>query len=173
MLIPPTKTKYFSTRGFTILELLVSLTIMSLLTAIVVFNQSDFADQTALSNSANDLELALREVQTYGTSGRFDDPGSWSCGNECLRLSAITRGNRIVDMCAVLNNAPTACVAGGAIGRVDITFLRPNPAAKILFRNSSGTSVAPNHDGAKIFLKSPRGNQKTVTIYTTGQISVQ
>jgi len=55
-------------KGFTLLELLVSLAIIGMITAVVVFNQGDFSDQVSLGNVANEMDIQIREAQIYGTS---------------------------------------------------------------------------------------------------------
>jgi len=55
---------------------------------------------------------------------------------------------------------------------MQISFLRPNPDATILFVTSGGVVVEPALTG-KVILRSPKGTTATVTIGSTGQISVQ
>ena len=60
------------------------------------------------------------------------------------------------------------------VGRVDISFARPNTEAQILFFNNGGQLFNPaNMKGAKIVLESSGGLTRLVTVYATGQISVQ
>ncbi len=47
---------------------MVSLAIMGLITAVVVFNQGDLSDTISLSNVANGISLDARRAQTYGVS---------------------------------------------------------------------------------------------------------
>lgn len=94
--------------------------------------------------------------------------------NECVRKFTMTRNNTISDVCAILSNSSEMCLSGGHIERVDIVFSRPNPAAKISFFNTSGSPITyPNHLGAKIVVRSPKGNTMNVFVYTTGQLSIQ
>ena len=60
--------KHPVSKGFTLIELLISMGIIALLTGVVVFNQSDFSDQLALSNLTNEIDIQIREAQTYGIS---------------------------------------------------------------------------------------------------------
>jgi len=62
--------------GFTIMELTVSVVIIALITAIVVYNQGDFSDQVALSNNVHEIEILVREAQVYGISVRESSPSS-------------------------------------------------------------------------------------------------
>jgi prepilin-type N-terminal cleavage/methylation domain-containing protein len=207
--------------GFTLLELIVSISIIAFITAIVVFNQGDLSDQISLGNVANNIELQIRQAQIYGISvkestvgsnqfgyaygvafnlnvsggatgptsyisfsdvnanGAFNQGANWTtCAgvSECVRIDNIARGNYILKFCVIDSNSIVQCTPTPTIGRVDITFLRPNPAAKINLRNTSGADVNTsfsNFSGARIVLQSPKGSQKTISVYATGQISVQ
>jgi len=68
--------KNHGTKGFTLIELLISISIIVLLTGVVVFNQSDFSDQLALSNLTSEVSIQIREAQTYGISVREFAPGT-------------------------------------------------------------------------------------------------
>jgi len=65
---------FFSTQpsrlktGFTLIELIVSVSIIIVITVIVVFNQSNLGDQTSLNNVVNDIDVQIREAQVYGIS---------------------------------------------------------------------------------------------------------
>lgn len=63
-------------KGFTLVELLVSVTIIALITAITVFNQNDYSDRLALTQAASDIELQIREMQQYGVSVRESSTNS-------------------------------------------------------------------------------------------------
>ncbi len=68
------------TTGFTLVEMLVSVFIITLIMATVLFNYSSFNDRLALSSAAQELAIAIRQAQTYGltvkeakaTTGLFD-----------------------------------------------------------------------------------------------------
>lgn len=213
--------------GFTLVELLVTLTVITLITSVVVFNQADFADRLALTHVAAELELRIREMQVYGVSvreyqpntskfgysygvmfntntisgspgpmgpismwsfvdvtnnGRYNNAGGWSSctiggTSECLEITTLKQGVTISDLCAINASNGQNCRSNGGTsvpGRIDITFLRPDPNARFIFANPSGNSITfPNHRGAKIRLRSPRGKTLDLYIYTTGQISVR
>jgi len=67
-------------RGFTLVELLVVISIFAILTGVVLFNQTKFNSTILLTNLAYDTALTIRQAQTYGinikefntsTGGRF------------------------------------------------------------------------------------------------------
>jgi|SRR3989344_4802333 len=100
--------------------------------------------------------------------------GNWSCptggASECLGKVDITRNSFIESLCVVRVSAADICT----VGRVDISFARPNTEAQILFFNNGGQLFNPaNMKGAKIVLESSGGLTRLVTVYATGQISVQ
>ncbi len=217
-----------SQRGFTLVELLVTVSVIAVITAVVSFNQTDYTDRLALVNAASDLELQIREMQVYGVSvreyspntnlfnysygvmfntntitgapgvlgpvnmwsfvdvnnnSRYNPPGgSWStCSpggtSECVATTTLRGGVTIVDLCVINSTNGQNCRSNGGTsvpGRLDIAFLRPDPNAIITYANTSGTVITfPNHRGAKIQLRSPRGRTMDIFIYTTGQISVR
>ena len=106
-------------------------------------------------------------------NGHFDTWGTCSIGtNECLGLNQIGRGNTISSVCVIKQDSSTDCT----LGRVAVTFLRPNPSARIVFLDSGGNDISSNFSGfqgAKIVITSPKGKAKTVVVYTTGQVSIQ
>lgn len=61
--------------GFTLVELLVSISIFVFMTALVMSRYGTFSQQTTLSNLAYDVALTIRQAQSYGLSVRGTD---WS-----------------------------------------------------------------------------------------------
>jgi len=53
-------------KGFTLVELLVTISIFVILTGVVLFNQSKFNSTILLTNLAYDTALTIRQAQTYG-----------------------------------------------------------------------------------------------------------
>ncbi len=98
--------------------------------------------------------------------------GGWPCGvSECLEKTEFSGGNYIEDFCVLRTQGADQC---GTVGRVDISFKRPVPDARIFLYNTGGNSYnLPNLKGVKIIIKSPSGLTRYVTVYVTGQISVQ
>ncbi|MES2087852.1 MAG: prepilin-type N-terminal cleavage/methylation domain-containing protein [Patescibacteria group bacterium] len=65
-------------KGFSLIELMVSIAIFTLLTSIVMVSQQKFGGQILITNLAYDIALGIREAQVYGisvkttTGGKFD-----------------------------------------------------------------------------------------------------
>ena len=57
-------------KGFTVLELLVVVTIMAIITSIVLFNNRDLNSSILVSNTAYEMNLLIREAQAYGLGVR-------------------------------------------------------------------------------------------------------
>ncbi len=58
--------KLQASRGFTLVELLVTIVIFVLLTGIVLFNQNSFNSGILLKNLAYDIALNIKQAQNYG-----------------------------------------------------------------------------------------------------------
>jgi prepilin-type N-terminal cleavage/methylation domain-containing protein len=57
-------------RGFTVLELLVAFSIVTIITSIAMASQSNFNRSFILSNTAFDIGLAIRNAETFGLASR-------------------------------------------------------------------------------------------------------
>lgn len=91
-------------------------------------------------------------------------------GSECIKKTNISRGNIISELCYLQKSGPEQC----NLGRIDITYVRPQTDANIIFFNQNGTSLnLPNAIAARINISSPSGATRSVYVYKAGQISVQ
>jgi len=101
--------------------------------------------------------------------------GAWDCPvggtSECLEKANISRGNYIDSICVVRTNGADQC---NTVSRVDISFVRPDTEAQLVFFNNGGQVTVPqNMKGVRIVFKSPSNVTRSVVVYQTGQISVQ
>ena len=62
--------------GFTLVELLITIIIVSVMLTIIVTSQSKYTDRLVLSNLANEISLTLSQAQAYGSGVREFNPGS-------------------------------------------------------------------------------------------------
>src|SRR6266481_8758790 len=65
-----------SRRGFTLVELLVTIGITLVILGTLVFNQSHYSDSAALKNLADTIGLTVRQAQVYGVSVKEFNTGS-------------------------------------------------------------------------------------------------
>ncbi|MSR87887.1 MAG: prepilin-type N-terminal cleavage/methylation domain-containing protein [Candidatus Zambryskibacteria bacterium] len=198
--------------GFSLVELLVSLSIMVVILTVVVSSQSVYTDTASISNLADEISITLSQSQAYGIAVRELTPGSsdfsvsygltfsllsggsnsaylffadrnanniydgdWTCptggSSECLEKVSITHGNYIDSICIIREGEADVC---NTSKRLDVNFVRPDTDARIVFFNDGGqTFTVPNMTGARIILKTPRDNSRSVLVYTNGQISVE
>jgi prepilin-type N-terminal cleavage/methylation domain-containing protein len=105
------------------------------------------------------------------TEGNREYEYSDMCGtpsedNECVESFAITSADRIVSICTDLNGGD--CDAE----EVNIMFHRPSPDADIcVMKNNKCEDELASF--VKITLESPKGIQKVISVWNTGQIGVQ
>ena len=195
-----------NTKGFTLVELLVSISIVTVIMSVVIFNYGGVLDTLALSAAEQDLAIAVREAQTYGLSvkevsvgsgnflsayGIYFNPASapteydifvdtngngvYDAGNgcgsnntECIEKFNFRDGVTVSAICDGGNNCPPTNA-----DNLQISFLRPSPDASIKFMTNGALVPVETPSTAKIVLMSPQKKTETVTIGSTGQISVQ
>ncbi len=96
-----------------------------------------------------------------------------SSSSEVVESFAIPNGYSISNVCAV-----TGTVTCG-LGGVDVLFLRPNTnAAQFTFYDVTGilsglSGTSASVSAAIITFTSPKGNNRNITIYNTGQVAIQ
>lgn len=97
--------------------------------------------------------------------------GQSACGTagaECLEVISISTGDRITALCVNEQSGFPNC--GSSVNDLDVTFKRPFPDAVI-----STTSLANRTSISDIAIKvvSPKGKEKVIIVWPTGQISVR
>lgn len=102
-------------------------------------------------------------------NGKYDvGSGCRSGSTECVEQFQLRNGVRVTSICDKDNNCPPTNVK-----KLYVTFLRPNPDATIIFADSSAVTQSVSGLTGKIQLTSNKGNRTTVTVESTGQVSVQ
>lgn len=167
--------------------------IFVILSAIVLANHSRFGNLIVLQNLAHDIALSIRQAQVYGISvQRFgaDDfnvgygmyftstqPNAYFLfadaigsngtydGGETVRSTQISGGYEISDLCAW---AQGAAAYDCTITSLNILFVRPEPDA--LIRTTSG---GPLMERGRIDIRSNSGDEISIIVERSGQISVQ
>ena len=98
-------------------------------------------------------------TDVYDTGG---DCGNPSVKEECVELFSITSADRIAQICTEV----TDCDARN----ISIVFRRPSPDATICI--IEGDQCVRKVSYARIIVESAKGLQKQITVWNTGQISV-
>jgi prepilin-type N-terminal cleavage/methylation domain-containing protein len=180
--------------GFTLLELIVVMTISTIIMTTLVIQQSKWNDSLIVSTQAYEMALMIRQAQIYSLGVREDTAGSgdkfnigygvyfdndatryiyfadrdgdkkYGSGEE-VETKIFTRGVTIKDICG-----NTKCM-GGSFQQANIVFLRPDPKANILLCNAGG--VKQDDPPVTIRLQSPGGKFASVKVEANGQVSIQ
>lgn len=182
--------------GFSFVELLVTISILTLMTGIIFAGYNRFTGTTLVDNYAHDIGLSIRLAQSYSLNVRgfggdfetsygihlaaatpnsyilFADPnravgGFMYSGND-VETFTLSQGYTLSNVCAtVAGGAPIRCFSDGGITFLDIVFDRPNPDAYFT------SNVAETYQQAEITIRSPQGTTRTIRVLPTGYISVQ
>lgn len=177
--------------GFSLVELLVAISIVTILSAMLVFQQSNFDSSIYLKNLAYEVSLTIREAQLYAIRGQSEggigcDDGELDCpygvyfdkteDNQSLILFRDRNRNgeyddgEAIEEFAFEHNNSIQNICDSASGpcnektELHVTFDRPSPAP--LFSDSS-------IDDARIIFENRDGTTVTVTMLASGQIAVE
>lgn len=182
-----------SVRAFSLIELLVAVSIFVVISTVILTNHSRFNSSVLLGALAYDIALSIREAQVFGTSVRefdssfqvgygmrFSDATSYAFFvdtnmnyayddgiDSIIRTYSVGRGHTIAYFCGTSTEGVEECSHTDGITNLNVVFFRPDPDAFI-------TSNEPGiYSSGKIVVSSPSGDTRSVTIASTGQISVQ
>lgn len=177
--------------GFTVVEMLVVLSVMAIITGVVLAKYRGYGTNALFANATENIVLSIRQAQLYGvavkgTTGTCSVGSQFDCSfgvnfsvatPDRLTIFADNNNNGIFDAGdgttqVVLWKSPIAVTAatcdGSACngGIVNFTFKRPSPSAMIhdsgaTTYNAGSVSVS---DGIKTSI---------VTVNKAGQISLQ
>jgi prepilin-type N-terminal cleavage/methylation domain-containing protein len=138
----------------------------------VVPGQGDFQSNYGVmlndngSVAANGYVLFVDQGAKDGVFDQGAVPGVCSSA-ECLSRPLLPEGDYI----SAIHFIDSSGNNGITVGRVDITFQRPNPAPKIMIDAATPlTAYNPPILGVRISIASPTGEHHDVSVYSTGQI---
>ncbi len=200
------KLKHFFTRssartpdtrrtGFTMVELLVVISITVVIASMSVSAYPQFARNADFENVALDIALTLREAQVFGLGTREADGGGAGAFDVAYGVSFSTSNTSLIFFIDRNNDGIYNGVASGElfqelalrpnftfnrlcvepscftpVNTLDITFKRPNPNARVTI-DGGGTFLLFSE--ASVQLRSPQGDLRSVRVLPTGQISLE
>lgn len=182
-------------KGFTVLELVISIGIFALMSAVLLAKYGTFNQGVLLNNLAYDIALTIRNAQSYGLNVRsasrsanlFDNPYGvhFDLANDPTHFIFFVdlNGNGVYDDDPqIANLAKTTITRGSVISdlcvgnsgncnvdTLDITFKRPDPNAIIKHNRFQNMY---NSD-ADITITAIDGLSKKIKVRSTGQITVE
>jgi prepilin-type N-terminal cleavage/methylation domain-containing protein len=187
-----------SQKGFTLVELLVSLAIFTVITTLAVVNNAQFNSSILLTNLAYEIGLSVRQAQFYGIAVRRSSTSAFDAGYGVHfdladpRTYYLFEDRTIDHICDA-----TECAASNLVESFKLN--KGNYISKICVNGSSGltctgsggfqkvdisfirpnpdafitrNSVTGNYTTAEICVASPTGTKRRVIVESTGQISV-
>ncbi len=181
-------------RAFSLVELLVSVGIISLISAVVFFNYPQFNESTALNRSARELTLAFREAQTRAIAvaplpdgifpknyGVFIDSTNPGGNGKFLIFSDTDNDKKYLASGDVLIKTFTFTRGIKIISGGDQHFIYYRPGPKMIVSDSGGTclygdEVQCDASMGPFIIKitgADGNNSRTIEIWRTGQISIR
>lgn len=179
--VPKRKTSF---GGFTLVELLVTVSIFAIITTTILIRNSKFDEETLLGSTAYDVALSIRQAQNFGINvrgqeGNFDNAYGVFFDNdsdtyylfvdsdgdgaftdpEILQTYKLGRGFTVNKICDETNDCASQ------VSEAVVLFRRPSPEAIL---TGDGGSIS----GVSIELVTPRGGQRFISVAPTGQISI-
>lgn len=182
-------------RGFTLIEMLVTISIILMVTSAVLLKQTSFTSITLLKSQALELSLDIRSAQQYGVSALADrpdstvaygvyfdaqEPGQYQLFLDANQNSLYDPGEEL-GVANILDDRfflKEICIQGdcSSTRAASVAFQRPNFDAVIGNTNHSGADYRL-HGRTKVDIvlapKVDTNMTRAVTVYQTGQISMQ
>jgi prepilin-type N-terminal cleavage/methylation domain-containing protein len=192
-----TKKRWGQIGGFTLIELVVVMGIVTLISSIILAKHSNFGGKVLLRSLAYEIALSIRETQTFGISSKqFGGSGvGYRAGygvhfdrntpNSYIQFSDSVHTNSVYDGSGELVRSFSvspkykikdlcAKPVGGSLtcgqSTIDVSFVRPHPDAAIRVNNDTVT----RYEEAQIMLttRNEDGDTRAVIVGLAGQIAV-
>jgi prepilin-type N-terminal cleavage/methylation domain-containing protein len=178
--------------GFTLLEMIVVIGIMSLVTSLVLASYPGISETLGVSRAAEEIASSVRQTQAYGLgvkefgtgSGIFPGyglyfdktaPASYIFfadannnkqydGSSEKISEMLIQGNAVIDdLCVDQKQIPAGSCG---IANFSAVYLRPAPQVSL-------TSGGSPYSDAEIKIKGTRGTTKTIILWQSGQVTVE
>lgn len=156
-------------RGYSLIEILVSMTIIGILFSVGYVSFRDFSRRQALAGVAKSLQGDIRLVQEQATAGKKPvDP-------KCTGMNLLDGYNFLVD--APLNSYSVEAKCTGGVVEIkkvvipsDVNITNPSPNPVFFKSLGQGTNI-PSGESATITLtQSATSNTTSVVITSSGEI---
>lgn len=180
--------------GFTLVELVVTISIFVIISTLVFANYPKFRSQLSLKKTSQEIALAVREAQVYSLSVReynetfpgygvhFDaskpdtvllfadtnNNNSYDEGDGTVKEYKIRISETISNLCGDQEKSPPGSCD---LLQLDAVYLRPNPLITLKGKDNGGT--LPDFSDAEILISSSGGDSKKIIIWVSGQITIE
>ncbi len=187
--------------GFSMVEMLISIAIITVLLGVVVFSYRSSSDKLALDAAAQEVAIAIRQAQVYGLSVREDAPsgGNFNYGygvyfnpvsspsdyylfidrNNSNVYESASSPTEQVERFTLRNGVQITSICKGSgvcyssgSATFNVKFIRPTPIARLTITDNLN-QVTYEPISASVKLTSPLGLQKSVIVYKAGGVEVQ
>ena len=189
-------------KGFTLIELIVVMSIAMVVMTSLVIQQSKWNDNLAVSTQAYEMALMIRQARVFalavwentaGTGDKFDvaygvdfdiDNPTWYVFfvDKPPRNQKYDVGEEIetktltrgvtINKICAFIPPKEKCSDLGSLNEIPIIFFRPSLNASSRFLSSSGGDIASFGPPAFIYLVSPQGKTFFVKVEANGQVSI-
>lgn len=189
-------------RGFTLIELVVVLGIVTVISTLTLTSYAKFGGQVLLRNLAYDIALTVRQAQVHGLSGRsFSDQSTDSSIGHGIRIDLATdESARQFSMFSVRGKndrygaeaeevvgelyklgrgflIDELCFAKGGVESCTrsgkVDILFKRPEPDAIIRGDTAGAGLITYDSVQLILLAPQGYKLSVFIEAAGQISIQ
>ncbi|MBI5045971.1 MAG: prepilin-type N-terminal cleavage/methylation domain-containing protein [Candidatus Niyogibacteria bacterium] len=190
-----------SSDAFTIVEMLVSISIFTIITSLVLTNYPKFSEHFALERTAQEVAQSFREAKTLslavtvtatelavGTKTGYGVHFEQNSKNYLIFSDIYpdipnkifdVNSDRIDSSYNIQADATVTgfcagndCILNSTFQMMDIVFTRPEPAITF-FAGDSGAMLEQNEQNISIFITNGKGETKRVVVWKSGQISVK
>ena len=191
-------TNYKLNRGMTYVELIVVLSIFSVLSSIVIFNYGDFQARVDIKNLASDIALKIVEAQKSSLSGVWNSSAADDWKPSYGVYFDLSSNKQFIYFVDLNNNfrygGSSNCAASECLDKIVITKNNyisqidsytgstltqsiENPLS-VAFRRPDSSAIftssglSPGFDYIQITIVSPKGATALIKLYPSGRVQV-
>lgn len=186
-------------KGFTVVELIVSITIFAFMTAFLVAKYGTFNQSILITNAAYDVALIIRNAQSYGLNVKSNPSSGTSYSTDFgygygVKIAPPTSGATTIPFYTDIDNSGSltsgdntistytlkssiSIVSGSIKAGQNATGATAVDSLDITFKRPNPDAVIKGPTGtvypyAEFTIKTTNGDTKKIVIGSTGQISI-